>query len=86
MSIEEESDFAVITSDLIRDKILHTLKIYPRLSMSMLQVGIGTAISSKIWHPIFMQLKTEGRVKVEHTSARSPAGRDQTYQVISLVE
>jgi len=82
----DEEDFVAISSDWIRDKILHTLKIYPHLSMSMLQVGIGTAISSKLWHPVLEQLKADGKIKVESKSARSPAGRDQTYQVISLAD
>jgi hypothetical protein len=82
MSVEE--DFEPISHGIVKNKILHVLGIYPQLSQSMLQVGIGTALSSKIWLPVLEQLKAEGIVKVEEKQARSPSGRDQTYQIISL--
>lgn len=84
MSIEEEQDFEAATTDLIRSKILHVLRIYPKVSMSMLQVGIGTAISPKMWHPIFQSLKKEGKIKEETVAAQGPTGRDQSFTIISL--
>ena len=84
MSIEEEQDFEAATTDLIRNKILHVLKIYPRISMSMLQVGIGTAISPKMWHPIFDSLKKEGKIDEKTVAAQGPSGRDQSHTIISL--
>jgi hypothetical protein len=84
MSEGDEEDFVRITSDLIRNKILHVLKIYPQLSPSMLQVGIGTAIPPKMWHPILEMLHNEGKVKTHTIGERSPTGRDQSYQIISL--
>lgn len=83
MSIEPEEDFIPISESLIQDKILHTLSIWPRISPSMLQVGIGTAISPKMWHPIYERLIKEGRVLREEVSGRGPTGRDQTYTIIS---
>jgi len=83
MSTEE--DFEPVSTAIVKAKILHCLSIFPKLSQSMLQVGIGTAISSKIWIPILEQLKQDGLVKVEEKVARTPSARDQTYHIISLV-
>src|SRR5688572_23414578 len=70
--------------DVIREKIIHALTIYPQLSHSMLQVGIGTSLPPALWRPVLDQLKRQGIV-VEHTqSVKSPAGRDQTYEILSL--
>lgn len=69
---------------ILREKILHTLKIYTRLSPSMLQVGIGTAISPKLWHPVLEQLINQGEVEREEIHAKSHVGRDQVYTVLHL--
>lgn len=82
---EPEDDFVPVTDNLIRDKIIHALTIWPRISPSMLQVGIGTSISPKMWHPIFDSLIKEGRIQKEEVSGRGPTGRDQVYTVVSLV-
>ena len=69
-------------SDMIRDKILYTLQIYPKLSPSMLQVGIGTSVSSKIWRPILNELISNGTVR--EYSERSP--RNQSHRILELVQ
>lgn len=89
MSIEEtnpEDDFTPLTSDqIIREKILQTLNIYPKISPTMLQVGIGTSITPKMWHPILDKLIEEGLVKrVARQAPNNVSGRDQTYTIISL--
>lgn len=73
------------TMDLVQQKILHVLSIYPRLSMSMLQIGIGTGIPPAIWHPALDTLIAENRVTSEYVKASSPvSGREQSYRVIQL--
>lgn len=84
MDAEVEDDFVPIVRDVIEAKILHVLTIWPKLSPSMLQVGIGTAVTPKLWHPILASLIAEGRVTRREVQAKAPSGRDQTYVVISL--
>lgn len=86
MSIDPEADFIPLTSDqIIREKILQTLSIYPRISPTMLQVGIGTSITPRMWHPILDKLIEEGLVKRDARQApNNISGRDQTYTIISL--
>lgn len=82
----DEDDFLEATTDVVKQKILHVLKIYPKISPSMLQVGIGTALPPKIWRPVYEDMLKEGTIKLETVGSSSPSGRDQTYHIISLTD
>lgn len=69
---------------LIHDKILHTLSIYPILSATMLQVGIGTSISPTMWRPILEQLVRDGKITRTVYQDETPGGRSQTYTRFQL--
>lgn len=72
------------TEHTIQDKIKHTLTIYPRVSPSMLQVGIGTALPPSIWKPILKHMIDSGMVVSESVRAETPSKRQQVYTVLSL--
>lgn len=72
------------TEKTIRDKIIHTLTIYPQISPSMLQVGIGTAMPPTIWKPIMTQMEEEGVIKRHSVQSITPTNRVQVYTVLSL--
>lgn len=82
----DNEDFVELTQDFVREKIRHVLLIYPKLSMSMLQVGIGTGVPPRFWHPILEQMKKEGLVIVETRSLAAPNGRDQIYKIVQLTQ
>lgn len=84
--VELEEDFVPTTDDLIRERIIHTLSIYPRISPSMLQVGIGTALSPKMWRPVFEKLISDGIVQQVINTSKSPSNRDQSHTTVSLVQ
>jgi hypothetical protein len=67
-----------------REKILHVLSIYPRISLPMLQVAISTGAPPKLWKPVFDKMVVEGVVKIENVNSSNPSGRALTYRVISL--
>jgi hypothetical protein len=70
----------------IRERILFTLAIYPKLSPTMLQVSLGTSTRPSIWHPVLNQLIEEGlvdRVQIRPPTP-APSGRDQVFTVIQL--
>jgi hypothetical protein len=74
-----------LTAEMISARILHTLSIYPRLSMSMLQVGVGTGFPPRLWKPILEQLIRQGKVSKHQIAAVHPVTqRDMTYTVIAL--
>jgi hypothetical protein len=68
----------------MKAKILHVLSIYPRISPTMLQVGIGTGISPDVWHPVLEHLIVDGFVEKIQVRAGTPKGRDQVYTIIAL--
>ena len=86
MSNEHEEDFALTTDDIIEARISHVLTIWPKLNMSMLQVGIGTALSPKMWHPVFNRMIEEGKISRREFVGKGPTGRDQSFTIISLID
>jgi len=77
-------DFVPMAEQVIRSKIIHVLAIWPQLSPSMLQVGIGTALTPKLWHPVLALLEQEGVVIRREVHRKTPLGRDQVYTVLEL--
>lgn len=70
----------------VREKILFALEIYPRMSMTHLQVSLGTGLPPELWHPVFDQLCEENLIeKVQVRPSRPPpSGRDQVYTIVQL--
>lgn len=70
----------------VRDRIEHLMKIYPRMSKSMIQIVLGTSLPGKMWHPILDQLVEDGYCKrlVEHH--QSPNGRLNSHTIYELVK
>ena len=67
-----------------RDKIIHVLSIYPTISPTMLQMGLGPGISPKIWRPHLQALIDEGVVVQDSVAKQSPMGRYHQYQRLQL--
>ena len=68
----------------IKAKIVHVLTIYPVLSPSMLQVGLGTSLPSYVWAPILEQMIQEGIVIREDVFKEHPSGRTFKYGTLRL--
>lgn len=86
---EPTPDDAVSTAaeeyiDILRTKILFSLKVYPFLSPSMLHVALGTATSTALWKPILEALIVEGKVNEAKVQLTSPHDRSQTYTILHL--
>lgn len=72
------------TENVVRERIRHVLAIYPRISRSMLQVGIGTSMPPAIWGPVLERMIAEGEITAENASHSTPAGRHQSYAILQL--
>ncbi len=70
----------------IAKRIKHILNIYPKLSMSMLQVGIGTSMPPTLWKPTLMKLIEGGHISHGSVTSMSPTGRMGVHTVIELTE
>lgn len=85
MQEEGQEDEQEVWSDnetIIRERIEHVLRIYPRISGGMLQVGIGTSIPPALWRPIYKRMLAEGIVIEGRVTLHGPTGRVQDYTII----
>lgn len=67
-----------------REKILHLLSIYPVISPTMLQSGLGPTAKPAIWRVALEQLKDEKLVTEYYESRSTIHGRHNTYTKLSL--
>lgn len=79
-----EDTAADLAADNIKEKIKHVLTIYPLISHTMLQAGIGPQVQPKLWRPILDEMIASGEVKQEDYGTQSPSGRFITYTRLSL--
>lgn len=88
MNIQAQIDPPETTppGDPIEHKILHLLRIYPRISPSMMQIGIGSSLPVSIWRPILSRLIEEGKIREDFIVSPSSTGRQQSHTVLSLAE
>ncbi len=68
----------------VEAKILHLLKIYPIISPTMLQGGLGPYTKPAIWRPALQKLIEEGKVEETQESLQTPSERYNTYTKLSL--
>ena len=68
----------------IRARILHMLRIYPVLSPSHIQQGMG--ILPGVWKPVLETLIDAGEVKRTHEVHETPTGRQQTHTLLEIVK
>jgi len=79
----EETDIALHKRK-IRQKIKHILQIYPIISPTMLQSGLGPQIAASVWRPILEEMILDKTLKRESVALQSPAGRNITYVQLSI--
>ncbi len=68
----------------IETKILHLLSIYPIISPTMLQGGLGPPMRPAQWRPVLAQLISDGKVIESSKSMMTPNDRYNTYSRLSL--
>jgi len=68
----------------IEAKILHILGIYPTISPTMLQGGLGPYTKPALWRPVLAKLVEEGKVIESQESLQTPSDRYNTYTKLSL--
>jgi len=84
-SAEEVNSAYEAMGDMLREKILFGLAIYPFLSPSQLHVFLGTATPKSIWKDVVLEaLLAEGAVVKEEITLVSPHERTQTYTILRL--
>lgn len=73
-----------VSQEEIKAKILHLLRIYPIISPTMLQGGLGPAMKPALWRPVFEQMLKDGEIIQEQESMLTPTERYNTYTKLRL--
>lgn len=74
------------TAPTIEDKIVHCLKIFPIISPSMLQIGLGTNHAPAEWKLVLRRLVEEGKVLETTMDTKTATGRHFSYTRLMLPE
>ncbi len=74
------------SADLLAQKAVFLLTIYPRLNATRLHLGLGPHIPPREWKPVLDRLIEDGVVKREIVNLQSPLGQFRSYTVISLTD
>ncbi len=82
VATQEKSDD--LMPKVIETKILHLLRIYPIISPTMLQGGLGPQTRPAQWRPVLAKLIAQGKVIEEQKSMQTPSERYNTYSKLSL--
>ena len=75
-----------LTRSIIREKIAHVLTIFPIISRTMLNVGIGTAIPPALWKPVLQGMIDEGIVLVDTIQCETPNGYHRAFNRVLLAD
>ena len=67
-------------------KIEEILKVYPKISPTMLQVSLGTAISAEMWKPVCEKMILCGYVTRTEYPPFGGTRRTRNFVALSLVE
>jgi len=67
-----------------KSKIRHLLMISPAVGASMIQTGIGTSQSPKLWRPLLQEMVNDGEVVEQRVNTLSPHDRHQVIIVYHL--
>ena len=73
-----------MTNEEIEIKIVHLLRIYPIISPTMLQSGLGPQLKPAQWRPVLTTLIDTGKVIEAKESMQTPSSRYNTYSKLSL--
>ncbi len=72
------------TNNVIRERIVSVLKVYPVLNTSMLQLAIGSSLPKMMWEPVLQCLISDGLVSMDTVTIENPRGRTRTVPVMKL--
>ncbi len=84
MNTQTKNKQEVIDPGIIRDKILHILSLYPIISPTMLQGGLGPYMKPIQWRPVLEALIAEGLVTESQRSRQTHQERYNTYTFLHL--
>lgn len=70
--------------DLLAEKLIFSLAVYPRLTSSMLQIAVGMHVSQRLWRPVLQKLVQQGTVKHIEQEVVTPVGQYRNFKFYEL--
>ena len=80
----EADDIEVTADELLEAKILLLLEVYPVISPTMLQAGLGPQIPPAKWRPVLDKMLADGTVKQGSDYRQGVTGRYRTFLKVGL--
>ena len=84
--MDDMIDHEELLKEQTRERILHILSVYPQISPTMLQGGLGPQTKPEVWRPVLKELIDDGSVVSSEDNRTTPAGRYHSYQILQLAE
>lgn len=84
-----DNDVVVVDSDspsTLEERIVFILTVFPRLTPSMLQVGLGPHTPPRLWRPVVEDLIQKKVVKRDERGVTTPIGQYRTYTFLTLTK
>jgi hypothetical protein len=72
--------------DEIRARLMHTLKLYPIITRSMMQMALTNSVGSAAWKAVLRLMIDEGTVVEDYIHRVSPLGQQRSYHRLYLAK
>lgn len=83
---DEVQEVEATEDETLEAKILLLLEVYPVISPTMLQGGLGPQIPPAKWRPVLDKLLAEGAVKQDTDYRQGATGRYRTFLKLGLAK
>ena len=68
----------------VRERIITLLTIYPIISPSMLQIGLGSSLPTLVWRPVFDSMVSAGEIVEDLIEGPSTDSRQRPFKTVAL--
>jgi hypothetical protein len=70
----------------IESQILETMEVFPKISPTMLQSGLGPSLKPALWRPALRRLIQQGRIVQKAEFPPAGSQRTRPFTVLELVQ
>lgn len=68
----------------VRERIITLLSIYPTISPSMLQIGLGSSLPTLVWRPVFDEMVSAGEIVEGLIEGPPTDSRQRPFKTVAL--
>ena len=75
-----------VQDDFVRERIIALLTVYPILSPSMIQIGLGSSLPTFVWRPVFDRMLISGELVEGLVEGPPSDNRQRPFKTVSLAK